>query len=1190
MSGRRPGAVVYGLGVPNVLEALANFCDDADRLETPRELDDDVISEEGDAEDDDAVEDQFSDGEQDAAGGDAEGGGLESDAAEEEEPESEEEGGEEEAEAEEEDGFSTADWEALPEDLEDLQLMCLRLQRKAKSLAQKLRARGRRGCHTENRGQEQTDEQRAAAALRREQKAIKAVMKEISYWDIDDCLPKIANRLMFKMTPEQRAVHRGLGAMRQERFLAKRDAMHDLHTHLYTARNSLEIRLRELLPTRALQRMRRVLTEVQDAAGNWSRFVVECVPKTAKEGGNDPLLSRDGLSGNRALKIYEHRHVLAPFPFATHVEMKSASDRLLGGRKSDIAIPSRDGFSGAAWRIGDVAADVFKGAAANLRPLVCRPIESARRTAADVAACGLGGVRRLWLGFDGLKWTAREGLTRWVMGTPDTKTRHQAAKNFWEGITYTGADKNSGLNAATSIGERDSETWRKVTDAGVVVTKLAADQLPQEALSAAAAAAAVAAKAADATQHAMAWAAAMQYECQIILPFGPENEEQLSRLHGGGDRAAGNAAYGMASCVNQKGCCMRCNARKPAWTQLGACKDAVRWNCVLLSLASHIDPRPRMKGFEDIEPLACPYCLKLVTPELQQQTQHERAQASMEQLKQRDAEHTSSHGGNTEGEEVVVFFCPKWRATSNLHRWINIVHNCLVATFMAVPFSVQQRMQANEALDAAGTIVRFPEKNAKQRLKRICGDDARIFNSNPALLIRFFDIFFGEQLSAPEVKKVMDKLAEAAKAAGRLVGPSKKSAQAKRAKAAEAAAQKKPARAPAKKKPKSQQPGVRAGGSKQQQQEEEQQQEAMEVEEAPARGHTRDAMSVEEAAALLDCSVKRFDFGTDATEDEISDMVNLTHANMKGISTREALDNTKEGIHSKHTRIITVYSDSDSVLEGYAAYRINCEENGVPVAYLYELQLKPRVRGSKLGKALIAEAEGRAALSGSGCLQLSCARDNPHFGFYTIGCGYVEVGERTEMEDGKEIMIMELAKKCEREPMDVVADEGDDDEGMEELDTPLERSRASTALLVWLRMIEFRTAVARKVKGPMEVGDFNRDALEEYAREGQAAGKAWALAMQEHTDGKANWQYVHDSFAHVRMLEPQHSSISLTHSLTHPLSALMHARSSMRMSWSTAIPRAPTTPALRPATRRHVQGRGFSSPAARTRRTQPVSA
>ena len=77
-----------------------------------------------------------------------------------------------------------------------------------------------------------------------------------------------------------------------------------------------------------------------------------------------------------------------------------------------------------------------------------------------------------------------------------------------------------------------------------------------------------------------------------------------------GDRvqAQGHAACGLDPCINEVGVCMRC-----LWKVKEACDAAVRRTAVLNSLLSHVDPGPRVKGFEGIAPLMCPCCVEDVT-------------------------------------------------------------------------------------------------------------------------------------------------------------------------------------------------------------------------------------------------------------------------------------------------------------------------------------------------------------------------------------------------------------------------------------------------------------------------------------------------------------------------------------------------------------------------------------------------
>lgn len=102
-------------------------------------------------------------------------------------------------------------------------------------------------------------------------------------------------------------------------------------------------------------------------------------------------------------------------------------------------------------------------------------------------------------------------------------------------------------------------------------------------------------------------------------------------------------------------------------------------------------------------------------------------------------------------------------------------------------------------------------------------------------------------------------------------------------------------------------------------------------------------------------------------------------------------------------------------------------------------------------------------------------------------------------------------------PVDPEGEPHDDPAG-EDLPQDQKVGGVLTALDVWVKSILFQTAVSTKIGTSEtereEIGDYDLEQLEAYAVKGQAAGKAWALALQKHTYNTYNWQYVHDSFAH----------------------------------------------------------------------------
>ena len=168
---------------------------------------------------------------------------------------------------------------------------------------------------------------------------------------------------------------------------------------------------------------------------------------------------------------------------------------------------------------------------------------------------------RLWIGFDGLTWTAKDGLVRWCVRTPDTAGKHNDPKFARDGVTYTGADKNAGLVAASKLGGPAS--IRAVTDAGVKVTEVPESELPEAVRN-------------DKSEKGLAFAAALSFQCQIVLDEGPDDEEQKSRVVQGGDRTAGHATFGLASCIHKDVVCFRCLLPKHggAWTKKDECDVA----------------------------------------------------------------------------------------------------------------------------------------------------------------------------------------------------------------------------------------------------------------------------------------------------------------------------------------------------------------------------------------------------------------------------------------------------------------------------------------------------------------------------------------------------------------------------------------------------------------------------------------
>ena len=548
---------------------------------------------------------------------------------EEEEEEEEEEG--EESDGEEEDGSDSEPDESEGEqddeqdeqvdeleekDEEELRTMVRELMKQIVSMKQSYKAQNKRADHTRLRGWIRGEKKGVRyygpQTKRCSEEADRKHEERTAKWFVDElersrlCRAGVINRLGLKLTVEERKQLRKKGFLSQEWFLAARSVVATLQEELYTAENTLEMRLSEQISVRAMRRIRKVLTQVKDASGAWIHKIVAEPPqhwstKTGK--GFDRSLKKEC---NREQGIYPNRPVFAPHVVTDDHASRAAGRRLLGGRRLEVAIPSasRDGYSGAAWDLLDVFRDVWKAVDGRLRPLAKQPEPAQPEQPA--AQRGLGRVRRLWIGFDGLTWTGRNGLVRWCVRSPDMHYRPNDPAFAREGCTYAGADKNAGLVAATTIGRtKDGDnSMRKRTDDAVVVTEIDAALLSESIRS-------------DTSEKGLAMKAALSYACSIVFKSGPEGETQESLLVQGGDRAAGHAAFGLDSCIECEGTCMRCLARKPDWTKEHECTQAIRRNAVLSSILCHKDPRPRMKGFHHLPPFVCPCCLKDVTPELE---------------------------------------------------------------------------------------------------------------------------------------------------------------------------------------------------------------------------------------------------------------------------------------------------------------------------------------------------------------------------------------------------------------------------------------------------------------------------------------------------------------------------------------------------------------------------------------------
>ena len=324
---------------PAAVEAAADIRWSRYQVEPEQEEEDN--SDAADEADSDAADDDDQE-EEEEEGDESQEDEEEEDALEEDEDEdSDDEGAEEEADWEEEE----EDKDPLPWDPHELRELVELARATIKSLRQSANARHKRADHhVMGRPRKligpQTLQEHEAAALRHEERAAKYFADELARYS--HCRAGIVNRLGLALSSVERVQLRGKGLMRQEWFLAVRDTVATLQKELYSAVNTLEVRLSENISVRAMRRMRRVMSEVRDeATGKWARLVVARPPKPGSAGGDRSLRK----ASNKAMGIFPKRPVYAPYVFADDHAAKDASRLLLNGRKMDVAIPSKDGYS-----------------------------------------------------------------------------------------------------------------------------------------------------------------------------------------------------------------------------------------------------------------------------------------------------------------------------------------------------------------------------------------------------------------------------------------------------------------------------------------------------------------------------------------------------------------------------------------------------------------------------------------------------------------------------------------------------------------------------------------------------------------------------------------------------------------------------------------------------------------------------
>ena len=170
-----------------------------------------------------------------------------------------------------------------------------------------------------------------------------------------------------------------------------------------------------------------------------------------------------------------------------------------------------------------------------------------------------------------------------------------------------------------------------------------------------------------------------------------------------------------------------------------------------------------MKGYEDRPAPKCPDCGETVDDALEAKDFAEMEEATPSKRLQLLGAHMKSHAGGLRGWRPNFPMDHKWRSRGLLHRRMNVVSNCIAATFLRVLFDEKKRLSANALLELHKMLWRFPEKSGKRAKTISAGNDARRFVTDPELLAGLIEIFWGEE-SRAAAKAELEKLAAAATA------------------------------------------------------------------------------------------------------------------------------------------------------------------------------------------------------------------------------------------------------------------------------------------------------------------------------------------------------------------------------------------------------------------------------------------
>ena len=236
-----------------------------------------------------------------------------------------------------------------------------------------------------------------------------------------------------------------------------------------------------------------------------------------------------------------------------------------------------------------------------------------------------------------------------------------------------------------------------------------------------------------------------------------------ARLTSSGDCAAFHAGWAVGSPINRCGICARCCAPKSNWLNEDALKTTRRRNFVYQCCANHVNPFKFMKGYEDRPAPNCPDCGATVDDALEAKDLAEMEEATPSKKLLLLAAHMKSHAGGLRGYRPNFPMDHKYRSRGLLHRRMNIVSNCIAATFLRVLFDEKKRLAANALLEKHKMLWRFPEKSGKRAKTISAGNDARRLVTNPELLAGLIEIFWDEE-SRAAAQAELERLAAAATA------------------------------------------------------------------------------------------------------------------------------------------------------------------------------------------------------------------------------------------------------------------------------------------------------------------------------------------------------------------------------------------------------------------------------------------